>query len=60
VIRILNMAPSSIAQNKQWFIEPWVLESTDSSFMSFKLSKKATPGEDGDGEVICDNNIPQA
>jgi hypothetical protein len=27
--------------------------------MSFKPSKKATLGEDGDGEVIRDNNIPQ-
>ena len=34
MIRMLNMAVSLVARNKQWYLEPWVVEGADPKFMS--------------------------
>lgn len=46
------MAPSIQAKNRKWFTDPWLLESEDKTFMSFKPAARPVQGEDGDGEVM--------
>jgi hypothetical protein len=53
LIRVLNMAPSTVAKHKKWFIEPWVEEANDPKFgFTYKLSKELVAGEDGDAKVM--------
>jgi hypothetical protein len=53
LIRVLNMAPSTIARYKKWFIEPWIEEANDPKFgFTYKPSKELVAGEDGDAEVM--------
>jgi hypothetical protein len=53
LIRVLNMAPSTVARHKKWFIEPWVEEANDPKFgFTYKPSKELVAGEDGDAEVM--------
>jgi hypothetical protein len=53
LIRVLNMAPSTVARHKKWFIEPWVEEANDPKFgFMYKLSKELVAVEDGDAEVM--------
>jgi hypothetical protein len=53
LIRVLSMAPSTIARHKKWFIEPWVEEANDPKFgFTYKPSKELVVGEDGDAEVM--------
>jgi hypothetical protein len=53
LIRVLNMAPSTVARHKKWFIEPWVEEANDPKFgFTYKQSKELVAGEDGDAEVM--------
>jgi hypothetical protein len=44
MIRTLNMAPSVVARNKKWYLEPWVVEQGDPKFLSYSPSAKAVPG----------------
>lgn len=48
----LNMAPSSVAKMKRWFLEPWVLKSLDPKCCTFVPSKTPAPSDDGDGEAL--------
>lgn len=52
LINSCNMAPSIQAKNRKWFTDPWLLESEDKTFMSFKPAARPVQGEDGDGEVM--------
>jgi hypothetical protein len=53
LIRVLNMAPSTVAKHKKWFIELWVEEANDPKFgFTYKPSKELVVGEDGDAEVM--------
>jgi hypothetical protein len=53
LIRVLNMALSTVARHKKWFIEPWVEEANDPKFgFTYKPSKELVAKEDGDAEVM--------
>jgi hypothetical protein len=52
LIRVLNMAPSTIARHKKWFIEPWIEEDDPKFGFTYKPSKELVAGEDGDAEVM--------
>jgi hypothetical protein len=54
MLRVLNMAPSSIARDKHWFLQPWSIEALDPKHWSYVPAAKATVGEDGNGEVLRD------
>jgi hypothetical protein len=54
LLRSLNMAPSTIARNKTWFLQPWLFETADKYHWAYVPAQKPTPGEDGDGEVLRD------
>lgn len=54
MIRILNMGPSSVAREKKWFMQPWLVESNDPKYWAYVPPKKATTGDDGDGEALRD------
>jgi hypothetical protein len=48
LIKVLNMAPSTVARHKKWFIEPWVEEANDPKFgFTYKPSNKPVAWEDG-------------
>jgi hypothetical protein len=47
LIGVLNMAPSSVCGQNQWFLERWVEEAKDPKFeLTYKLSKKRAPNKD--------------
>ena len=48
----VNMAPLIQAKNWKCFTNPWLLESEDKMFMSFKPAARPVQREDGDGEVM--------
>ena len=58
MIRTLNMAPLVVARNKKWYLEPWIVEQGDPKFLLYFPSAKAVPGQDGDAEVIRDDQTP--
>ena len=58
-LKSLNMAPSSYAWKKQWFLQPWVVEKLDPKHWTFVATEKTVPGEDGDAEVMRDCLIQQ-
>jgi hypothetical protein len=49
---IFNMAPSTLAREKRWFLQPWKVEREDPEFWAYLPTKKVTAGEDGDGKVL--------
>ena len=49
VLRVVNMAPSSVASDKTWFQNPWMVEVADVKHWAYTPPKTPTPGEDGDG-----------
>ena len=51
-LNVLNMAPSTYAKNKSWFLQPWRLESADPKHWAYVPPPKPVPGEDGDAEVL--------
>jgi hypothetical protein len=56
-LKVLNMAPSSYARNKRWFLLPWTVEREDPKHWAYVAPEKPVPGEDGDGEVRRDSEI---
>jgi hypothetical protein len=52
LLRMLNMAPTTVAREKRWFLEPWKVEREDLKFWAYLPAKKVTAGEDDDGEVL--------
>jgi hypothetical protein len=54
ILRALNMAPSSLAQNKKWFVTPWLVELTDAKHFAYTPGKRPVAGDDGDAEVLRD------
>jgi hypothetical protein len=52
MLRGLNMAPSSVAMEKRWFLEPWVLKGLDPKCWTFVQSKTPAPSDDGNGEAL--------
>jgi hypothetical protein len=52
LLRFLNMAPSTYARNKKWFLEPWSLKKMDTRHFAYIPTKTSTAGEDGDCEVL--------
>jgi hypothetical protein len=52
MLRGLNMAPSTVAREKKWFLEPWVLEGQDPKYWAFVPSRTPTAGDDGNGEAL--------
>jgi hypothetical protein len=53
LIRVLNMAPSTVVRHKKWFIELWVEEANDPKFgFTYKPSKEPIAGEDGDAKLM--------
>ena len=52
LLRILNMAPSTIARLKQWFHIPWVLEKSDTKSFAYMPLGAPIAGKDGDSEVL--------
>jgi hypothetical protein len=52
LLRSLNMAPSTYARNKKWFLEPWSVEKVDTKHFTYIPTKTPTAGEDGDCEVL--------
>ena len=53
VIRILNMAPSTVAKKKDWFLTPWVVEKADFKSFAHVPQRNPVAGEDGDVEVLA-------
>lgn len=51
-MQILNMAPSSVAKKREWFVSPWKLEKADSKHLAFVPGRSPVAGEDGDSEVL--------
>ena len=51
-LRILNMAPSIVAREKKWFLEPWSLEAADDKHWAYSPPARPVAGEDGDSEVM--------
>jgi hypothetical protein len=56
-LKVLNMAPSSYARNKLWFLQPWMVERADPKHWAYVAPEKPIPGENGDGEVMRDSEI---
>jgi hypothetical protein len=54
-LKALNMAPSSYARRKQWFLQPWTVERLDPKHWAYVAPEKPVPGKDGDGEVMRDS-----
>ena len=57
LLNSLNMAPSTFARQKMWFLQPWTVEREDPKHWAYVPPPKPVPGEDGDGEVIRDSEI---
>jgi hypothetical protein len=56
-LKVLNMAPSSYARNKQWLLQLWTVERADPKHWAYVATEEPIPGEDGDGEVMKDSEI---
>ena len=54
-LKALNMALSTYARRKQWFLQPWTVEGSDPKHWAYVPPEKPVPGEDGDGEVMRDS-----
>ena len=52
LLTTLNMAPSTVAKCKMWFLQPWKVESADPKHWAYVPPPKPVPGEDGDVEVL--------
>ena len=55
MLRSLNVAPSSFARNKKWFMEPWLVEKLDTKFFAYVPTTVLVVGEDSDCEVLRHN-----
>jgi len=51
-LKVLNMAPSTFAKCKTWFLQPWRVESEDPKHWTYVQPARLVPGEDGDVEVL--------
>jgi hypothetical protein len=51
-LRILNMAPSSVARHQEWFNLPWLAEMKDPKSFAYTLTLTPELGEDDDLEVL--------
>lgn len=60
MLRGLNMAPSAVARDKKWFVEPWVVEAVDTKHWSYVPPVTPVRGEDGDGEVMRESLSTEA
>jgi hypothetical protein len=54
-LNALNMTPSSYASRKQWFLQPWTVERSDSKHWAYVAPEKQVSGEDGDEEIMRDS-----
>jgi hypothetical protein len=54
MLRILYMAPSTVAREKRWFLQPWSIEKQDPKHWSYVPPLKPIAGEDRDVEVLCE------
>ena len=51
-LKVLNMAPSTYARTKTWFLEPWLVEKIDPKHWAYVPVAQLVSGEDGDAQVL--------